>query len=103
MPCSCASVHMTAGSTEPPRCVWSSASPPRAISATIAFASGSASNGLCEPGSRDPVRDGLEALDRLGAEDEAHVALRHLVAPAAHAGGGDLRVVEEDLRGLLGL
>src|SRR6188474_2653869 len=100
IPCSWASDHITAGSTEPPRCVCSSARPPRAISATTAWASvlDSIGNGLRELRPGHAVGDGLEPLDGLGAEDEADVTRRHLVAPAGHGRGGDLRVVEEDAR-----
>src|SRR6185503_5988096 len=93
---------MTAGSTEPPRCVCSSARPPRAISATTARASVSDStgNGLRELCPGHAAGDGLEPLDGLGAEDEADVVPGHLVAPAGHRRGGDLRVLEEDPRGL---
>src|ERR671938_31815 len=44
MPCSCASVHIAAESTEPPRCVCSSARPPRLTSSTSALASAIAEN-----------------------------------------------------------
>ena len=83
----------------------SSARPPRAISATTALASVQtrACNGLRELRPGHAVGDGLEPLDGLGAEDEADIARRHLVAPAGHGCGGDLGVLEEDPRGLRGL
>src|SRR4029453_13471826 len=105
MPCSWASDHMTAGSTEPPRCVCSSARPSRAISATTACASVSDStgNGLRELAPGQAGGDSLEPFDGLGAEDEADVSRCHLVAPAGHRRGGDLPVVEKDARCLRGL
>src|SRR4051794_20168410 len=94
---------MTAGSTDPPRCVWSSARPPRATSATTARVSGSDKsicNSLRDLRSRNPFRDGLEPLDGLGAEDEANVPGRDLVAPTDHRRSGDPRVVQQDPGGL---
>src|SRR5919204_2220346 len=103
MPCSCASVHISAGETEAPRCVCSSASPSRASSSTIAAASdlGSTCNRRLQPRAGEAVGDLQQALDRLRAEDEADVPLRDLVAPAAHPGRRDLRLLEEEPGGLL--